>query len=87
VVTTTPSVARGSRGPYPWRLDVCSLCRPSSQTLVGLRDFQHFASRDGIKYFRGYSARILSAIVPMRRIVKQLLAHGRASSRSAPQSR
>jgi hypothetical protein len=87
VVTTTPSVARGSRGPYPWRLDVCSLCRPSSQTLVGLRDFQHFASRDGIKYFRGYSARILSAIVPMRRIVKQLLAHGRASSGSAPQSR
>ena len=56
-----------------------SLCRPPRQALVALGNFQHFASRDGIKYFHGNSTSIVGTIVPMRRIVKKLLGHRRTS--------
>jgi hypothetical protein len=71
-----------SSGTYPlqaWQLDVLSLCLPPRQAVVALGDFEHFASRYGIKYFRGNSASIIGTIVPMRRIVRKLLGHRRTS--------
>jgi hypothetical protein len=54
-------------------------CRPPSEALVALSNFQHFASREGIKYFRGNSTSVIGKIVPMRWIVKELLGHCRTS--------
>lgn len=76
------SAASGSPKTYSvqaWRLDVLPLCRPPRQALVSLGNFQHFASRNGIKYFRGNPTSIVGTIVPMRRIVKELLRHCRTS--------
>jgi hypothetical protein len=63
-----------------------SLGRPTRQTFVALRDVEHFASGERIKYFRGNSSRVLSAIAPMLRIVKELLGHRRTSPVAAPGS-
>jgi hypothetical protein len=82
VVRLETPAANGSAKTYlfqDWRLDVLPLFRPSRQALVALGDFEHFASRDGIKYFRGNSASVIGTIVPMRRIVRKLLGHRRTS--------
>jgi hypothetical protein len=80
VVTTSTSAAGGSSETPPfqaWRLDVLSLCRPLRQAIVALGDFEHFASRDRIKYFRSNSTSVIGSIVPMRWIVRKLLGHCR----------
>jgi hypothetical protein len=63
-----------------------SLGRPTRQTFVALRYVEHFASGERIKYFRGNSSRVFSAIAPTLRIVKELLGHRRTSPVAAPKS-
>jgi hypothetical protein len=60
------------------------LGRPTRQTFVALRNVEHFASGERIKYFRGNSSRVFSAIAPTLRIMKELLGHRRTSPVAAP---
>jgi hypothetical protein len=59
-------------------------CCAARQLRVTLSDFEHFASRDGIGYFRGNSAGVLSTVVPMCQVLNKLLAHCRTSPDRPP---